>query len=304
MIGRLVDEYLERAPPSYIWGNLHPILQRTDFNIANLETTLTRSEKIVPKVFNFKASPEKVSSLVEGPIHAVNLANNHSLDFSEEGLLETIQTLDQAKIFHVGAGKDLSAAKRPCILEKNGIKIGLLGCTDNEPTWKATAAHSGTNYLEIGDLASLEESIRSLRKEVDLLILSIHWGPNMRQRPMPHFRSFAHLLIDLGVDILHGHSSHVFQGVEIYKKKLILYDTGELVDDYAVDPELRNDRSFFFIVEMDKKNLISLTMIPILISRFQVNVTKDEEQLELMEKLCRELKTEPRRENHSLKLLF
>ncbi len=300
MIGRLVDEYLERAVPSYIWGNLRPFLQNTDLNIVNLETALTLVEKIVPKVFNFKARPERVAALIDGSIHAVNLANNHTLDFSEEGLLETIQTLDDAGILHVGAGENISQAKRPVIFERKGIKIGLLGCTDNEPTWKASDSQPGTNYLKVGDLEALSESINVLRKQVDVLIVSIHWGPNMVKRPTTHFRSFAHALIDLGVDILHGHSAHVAQGVEIYRSKLILYDTGELVDDYAVDPEMRNDRSFFFIVELDKSHIISLKMIPILISRFQVNLSQDEEQLQTMQQLCRELGQEPLRDKQCL----
>jgi poly-gamma-glutamate synthesis protein (capsule biosynthesis protein) len=154
----------------------------------------------------------------------------------------------------------------------------------------------------VGDLDSLRKSILELRQSVDLLILSIHWGPNMQQRLSRRFRSFAHDLIDLGVDILHGHSAHIFQGVEIYKEKLILYDTGDIVDDYAVDPILRNDHSFFFIVKFDKKRLVSLKMVPLLISQFQTNISHEDEHLKRMEMLCKELKTYPRRENHFLKL--
>ena len=82
MIGRLVDKYLDHVSPSYVWGNLLPILLNTDLNLVNLETTLTCSEKILPKVFNFKANPNKVAVLTEGRVHAVNIANNHILDFS------------------------------------------------------------------------------------------------------------------------------------------------------------------------------------------------------------------------------
>ncbi len=293
MIGRLVNEILDQKPSSYIWGDLLPILKSNDLNVVNLETTLTTSMARVPKVFNFKADPEKVAALKEGRIDVVNLANNHCLDFAEEGLLETIRVLDLAHIFHVGAGRDLKEAKAPCVIEKKGMKIGLLGCTDNEPTWKATTSRPGTNFLEVGDLDAIRESIVRLRPQVDLLILSMHWGPNMRQRPAADFRSFAHELIDLGVDILHGHSAHLFQGVEIYKKGLILYDTGDLVDDYAIDPILRNDRSFYFVVQVNKKGMVSLRMIPTIISECQVNISKEDGALEPMEKLCNELGTFP-----------
>lgn len=302
MIGRSVNEHLDHCPPSYVWGNLHPLLRRMDCNLVNLETTLTQCTKAVPKVFNFRADPDKVAVLSQGPIHIVTLANNHSLDFGEEGLLETLETLDDAHILHVGAGKNLTAARAPTIFEKKGIKVGVLGCTDNEPSWKASDNHPGTHFVEVGDLESLKPAITDLRKQVDLLILSIHWGPNMRKRPPDAFRSFAHALIDLGVDILHGHSAHVFQGVEVYKNKLILYDTGDLVDDYVVDPLLRNDRSFFFVVKVGKQGLISLEMFPLLISEYQVNRSEDKEAMGEMERLCQDLGTHLEKKDHSLYL--
>src|SRR5687768_10746163 len=95
MIGRLVNDHLANASPHYIWGDLLPILRSTDFNLINLETTLTKSKKIVPKVFNFKSDPKNVQTLKEARIDMVNLANNHVLDYGEEGLLETLSTLDK-----------------------------------------------------------------------------------------------------------------------------------------------------------------------------------------------------------------
>jgi poly-gamma-glutamate capsule biosynthesis protein CapA/YwtB (metallophosphatase superfamily) len=294
MIGRLVDDYLNDVPPKYIWGNLLPFLQSTDLNLINLETTLTHSVNTIPKTFNFKASPSKVQSLIEGSIHVVNLANNHILDYSGEGLLETLDTLKTAHIQHIGAGKNFSEAAAPVILSRKGIKIGILGCTDNEEEWKATESHPGTFYLEVGDLEAIRNSIIKLRPQVDLLILSIHWGPNMRQRPSAQFRAFAHQLIDTGADLIHGHSAHIFQGVEAYRGKLILYDTGDFIDDYAVDSILRNDRSFFFLVDINKNGIRFLRLIPTLISNFQVNRaqgTEAQEALQLMQNLSQELHT-------------
>lgn len=304
MIGRTVDQYLEKHPPDYVWGSLKPTLLNTDLNLVNLETTLTRSVNRVPKVFNFRSNPKNVSSLKEGRIDVVNIANNHILDFSMEGLLETLQVLDLAKILHVGAGHNLSEAMASIIIEKKDIKIGILGCTDNEPFWKASENKPGIFFIDVGDVDALRDPITNLRKKVDLLILSIHWGPNMRKRPTDVFQSFAHDLIDLGVDILHGHSAHVFQGVEIYKGKLILYDTGELVDDYAVDPILRNDRSFFFIVTLEEAKLLSLKMMPIEISECQANVLHDLSILDEMEKLSKEFKTKLYRLEGSLIAYF
>lgn len=285
MIGRLVNEKLNKVPPAYIWGNVLPLLKSNTLNLMNLEAALTSSADEVPKVFNFKADPQKVKVLVEGSVDVVNLANNHSLDYGVKGLLETLKVLDGAGIRHVGAGKNLAEARQPAIITKNGIKIGILGYTDNEPAWEASEGDPGTRYVTIGDFDSIVNDIRQLRAQVDILIVSIHWGPNMRERPPATFVKFAHQLIDNGVDILHGHSAHIFQGVEIYKEKLILYDTGDFVDDYYVDPYLRNDRSFLFLVEVNKEGFCSLRLVPVLISNFQVNLLRGEEAVEVLERM-------------------
>ncbi len=277
MIGRMVDEVLNHRLPQYLWGDVLPLLQEMDLNIINLEAALTTSARIVPKVFNFKADPQKIALLTMASIDLVNLANNHILDYSEEGLLETLKTLDEAKILHVGAGRNIAEARRPAIINRNGIKIGVLGYTDNEPDWVAAETSAGINYINVGDLAKVKRDLDTIRHEVDLVIVSLHWGPNMRTRPPPYFVDFAHQLIDNGVDIIHGHSAHIFQGVEIYKNKLIMFDTGDFVDDYAVDPILRNDQSFFFIVEVSKNGPCSLQLIPTIIQECQVNRANKED---------------------------
>lgn len=303
MIGRLVNDHLGKVSPAYIWGDVLSLLQKNDLNVINLEAALTNSTKVVPKVFNFKAKPQYVQSLVEGHIGAVNLANNHVLDYSEEGLYETLESLKKIEIPYVGAGKDEKEAKKPIILTVKDIRIGILGCTDNEPTWEATASTPGTRYIEVGDITAIKPDIEALKGQVDILILSMHWGPNMKERPSRIFINFAHDLIDAGVDIVHGHSAHIFQGVEVYKDKLIMYDTGDFVDDYYVDPVLRNDRSFLFLVEVNKKGLSSIRLIPVLISNFQVNLATGKnlsETVDRMQALSKELHSSLVAENDAL----
>ena len=252
MLGRMVNEVITLKGYRYPWGNMLPLLHSTDINLVNLETTLTHHTQPVPKVFNFRANPDRVQSLKEARIDVVNIANNHILDFGPEGLFETLEVLKQAGIEYVGAGHNDAEAREPAIISKNGIKIGILGFTDNEPDWLAGPNKPGTNYIRVGIIEPIQKAVSALRSEVDIIILSIHWGPNMREQPSQEFINFAHAIIDSGVDILHGHSAHVPQGIEVYNKKVILYDTGDFVDDYAIDTLLRNDQSCFFIVTVDK----------------------------------------------------
>ncbi|MDN3656584.1 CapA family protein [Ferruginibacter paludis] len=274
MIGRSVDPVISTEGYSYVWGNMLPLLRGTDLNIINLETTLTSSEKKVSKVFNFKAAPDKVKSLTEAHITFANLANNHILDYSEEGLKETLQVLHNADIQYTGAGMNQQEAERPCFFAKNNLRLGLLGYTDNEPGWSAGISKSGINYINVSAKKYRQkvlEAIVRVRTETDIVVVSMHWGPNMRQEPSDEFIAFAHDMVEMGADIIHGHSAHIFQGVEVYHNKLVLYDTGDFVDDYVADPILKNNLSFLFRIEMTGKGIEKLTLTPALIGNYQVN---------------------------------
>ena len=123
----------------------------------------------------------------------------------------------------------------------------------------------------------VREAIASARTQgADLVVFSIHWGPNMRQTPTPEFVEFAHTVMDSGADIFHGHSAHLFQAVEIYKGKVILFDTGDLIDDYYVDPKLRNDQQMLFVVTVTGGGIRRVDLIPLHIDRMQVNLARGE----------------------------
>lgn len=277
MIGRSLDQIIAEKGYAYVWGDALALIRSTDINVINLENTLTTGDRRVEKVFNFKASPDKVASLLEAKVTLANLANNHILDFSAEGMVETLQTLRTGGILYAGAGANHLEATAPARLERKGFRIGMLGFTDNEPGWKAGPGKSGTNYIDINSARDRQEALEAiarLRKEADILIVSIHWGPNMRDQPSGLFVDFAHRMIEHGADIIHGHSAHIFQGIEVYKNKLILYDTGDFVDDYAVDPGLKNNHSFFYAVTVGADGVLKLRLVPVLISHYQVNLAR------------------------------
>jgi poly-gamma-glutamate capsule biosynthesis protein CapA/YwtB (metallophosphatase superfamily) len=144
-------------------------------------------------------------------------------------------------------------------------------------------------------LGRVERTVSYVREMgVDTIIFSNHWGPNMVQRPKETFRRFARAVIDRGVDIYYGHSAHVFQGVEIYRGKPILYDTGDFIDDYAVDPKMRNDWSFLFRVSVEEGTFERLDLIPVKLSYARVDLATGDERetiLDRMERLSAEMGT-------------
>lgn len=301
MLGRGVNEEIAYRPPEYFWGTTLPVLRSANAVIGNLECAITDYQqewRKTPKVFYFCAGPEGIDVLRPANIRCVSLANNHSLDFEETGLLDTLKYLDAAGICHAGAGKNLAEARMPAVMDLSGVKIAMIGATDNEPDFAANN-QPGTNYIEImtdpTTLRFLEDEVsRAKDAGARIIILSLHWGPNMVASPPHRFREFAHAAIDRGVDIIHGHSAHIVQATEVYRGSLIMYDTGDFLDDYAIDPFLRNDWSFIFLVEIDASGPTKLRMIPVKLTYAQVNVAAGEEFENIrarMRTLCREFHT-------------
>lgn len=310
MLGRLVNDYMRQVTPGHFWGDVLPLIASADFSLINLECALTKSTtpwRRTPKVFHFRADPAPAIAVLKAArIGMVNLANNHVLDFEVEGLRETLQTLRDAGIRFCGAGMSIAEAAAPAVVEVAGMRIGVIGATDNTPEWQAAADTPGVNYVEISPdgAARLAEAVRAARTAADLLILSLHWGPNMRQRPTDAFVQFAREMIDAGADIIHGHSAHVFQGLEIYRRKAIMFDTGDFIDDYAVEPFLRNDQGFLFELAIAADGSVSnVVMHPTLIDNFQANLargTDRDEILERMTALCAERGTRVERHGNRL----
>lgn len=299
MLGRGVNETLPDVRLEEPWGDVLPLLLSADLRVINLECAITEHRRPwsrTRKVFHFRADPAATGVLEAARIDACSLANNHTLDFEEKGLLDTLSHLEAAGIRYAGAGHDLREAARPVLLEG---AVALVAFTDNEPPFAAGLDRPGTNYLPVSTepevLRRVEEAIGAAREAgARTVIFSNHWGPNMVLRPPEAFRRFARAVVDLGADVYYGHSAHVFQGVEIYRGKPILYDTGDFIDDYAVDPNLRNDRSFLFCVSMEGGSLQRLELFPVVLPYARVELAHGDERgkiLDLMHKLSAEMGT-------------
>jgi len=293
MLGRGVDAELRRRPPESFWGTVRPVLRCADTVFANLECAVTehlQEWRETTKVFHFRASPSAIEVLRAGNIGCVSLANNHSLDFEVEGMLDTLRFLDQAGIAHAGAGRNLAEARRAALVDVAGLRVGVVSATDNEPAFAATPSQPGTWYLEIGDdpdaprsLAAAADTARN--SGARFVVLSVHWGPNMVTEPPAAFRRFAGQAMDFA-ELLQGHSAHLFQGVETRPGRLILYDTGDFLDDYAVDPELRNDWSFVFLVDVSLSGRPErLRLFPVRLDYAQVNLALGDERDEICDRM-------------------
>lgn len=280
MLGRgVAAEIRSGRDPESFWGDALGVLREADLVVANLECAITEHPERwtrTPKVFHFAAPPEAVDVLAAAGIRLVSLANNHVLDHEVEGLLETIRRLDEAGIAHAGAGRDAASAARPAVAEAAGTGVGMVAFTDNEPGWEAGPGRPGTSwarFLPTTDvLDRVERGVDEARERgADLVVLSLHWGPNMVERPPLKFQRFAERAIPRGIGLVHGHSAHIFQGIGVLDGVPIAYDAGDALDDYAVDPVLRNDRSLLFLADVEDGAVRRLSLVPIRLGSAVVN---------------------------------
>jgi poly-gamma-glutamate synthesis protein (capsule biosynthesis protein) len=308
MLGRGVAQAILRNGPDYPLAPVAALMREADLTLVNLECALTASTVRwpgAPKVFYFGAPPPALQTLTHAGVDLVSLANNHVLDFGVGGLRDTLRALHRQGIACAGAGRDLEAARLPAIVDCGPIRFGMAALCDHQTDFAAQRHRPGMAYIDLEDipaaLAVMENALASLRRRaVDWPILSLHWGPNMVLRPSMEFRRIAHGAIEMGWKILFGHSAHVFQGVEIHRGCPIIYAAGDLVDDYRVDPEFRNDHQLLFGMELTRSDLRRIWLHPLIIRDCQTRCA-NEEQFEFiarrMTMLCAELGTQVHRQD-------
>lgn len=289
----------------YIWGYTLPVLnwKQPDARIINLETSITKSKDFCKsKGIHYRMHPENIPCLTEAGIDCCTLANNHVLDWGYPGLTETILTLDAAGIKSAGAGADIAEASEPAVLNAaNDKRILVFSCglhsSGIPKKWMAMPNEPGVNFLPDTSVAivhSLKSDLKRYKKEGDVVVFSIHWGGNWGYKIPDEYRQFARELIDIaGVDIIHGHSSHHFKEIEVYKDKLILYGCGDLINDYEGIKgyeAYRDDLGFMYFPEIDASTgkLEKLALLPTKISKMKLNQPDDEELEWMMGTLNRE----------------
>jgi poly-gamma-glutamate capsule biosynthesis protein CapA/YwtB (metallophosphatase superfamily) len=250
MLGRGVAEELAQRPPqSLVADELAELTRAADLCVVNLECCISERGEPVPKMFTFRAPPAAVETLVHLGVDCVTLANNHAVDYGIEALLDTFEHLRAAGIVWAGAGENVEQARTPVVVE--GLPV--LAFADHEPGFAAGPGRPGIA------LADLDQGVPDwLREGARGALVCPHWGPNMNPSPLPYVRAAAQALREAGVALVAGTSAHVFQGVE----GNVLYDLGGFLDDYAVDPRLRNDHGLLFLVELEPNGPRRIEAVP------------------------------------------
>jgi len=230
MLGGTAEEIMLKNGYDYPFKHTRHLLSNADIVIGNLEGPLTSSEtpQISDKQYLFRSPPQAVSpALRRAGFNAMNLANNHILDYGMNGMNETIQFLDQFGITSVGAGQNLSEARAGRIIRTAHGDVALLGysLTFPEAFW-ATGTRPGTAF---GHRKQIVEDIQRLSQQADYVVVSFHWGREKSETLRPYQPRLARAAIDAGADIVLGHHPHILQAIEAYKHGLIIYSLGNYV---------------------------------------------------------------------------
>lgn len=275
-----------RVPYEYIWGDSLDELEsrELDYRLINLETAVTGDGIPEPKGINYRMHPANIGVLTAARIDACVLANNHMLDWGVSGLGETLETLSRAGISAVGAGRNQAEAAAPLVQPLPGgrrIIVFAFGSMDSGVPyhWAARETSPGVNILidfSKATVAGIADAVRSLKQPGDVVIASIHWGSNWGYEIRDVHRSFAHALVETAmVDIVHGHSSHHVRACEVWRRKLIMYGCGDLINDYEGIGGFENYRDdlglmYFPDVRVSDGELQSLEMAPFRIRAFRL----------------------------------
>lgn len=243
------DEMYELQSPEYFFESVKPIFEADDMTIVNFEGVLTLTNDRVEKKYNMKGDPKYVHILTAGDIEAVSFANNHRMDYSQQGSDDTVAAFESV---------DISYAYDSVVgyYETKGITIGFISFNE---VYDGTAVEQ---FIKDG-MAELREA------EVDLILACCHWGSELAHYPEEYQTTLAHMCIDLGADLVIGHHPHVLQGVDIYNGKYIVYSLGNFCFGGNKNPKDKDSMIFqqtFTFINGEKQQDDNIKVIPVHIS--------------------------------------
>jgi poly-gamma-glutamate capsule biosynthesis protein CapA/YwtB (metallophosphatase superfamily) len=269
------------------WGDVLALLDEAapDARLINLETTITADGEFAKgKTVCYRMHPDNLPALAALRPDVCALANNHILDFGCQGLTDTLAALTAAGIQGVGAGADLPSAHRLAMVSAHDEYRVLVGAVAMKSAgvpeaWAAHHDRPGVWLIRDPSLRDVADEVAAEvlahKRDGDVAIVSVHWGSNWGYAIPPSDIAFGHRLIDAGIDIVHGHSSHHPRPIEIYRGKPILYGCGDVIDDYegiGGHESFRADLRLLYLTHTAPVDgdVVSLRMIPLHVRRMRL----------------------------------
>jgi len=231
-------------------------------------------------MFVFRGDTSFIEGLRISGFNVFCLANNHTLDYGRDALLDTKDILEKNGFHTVGCGRNQREASRAMIIRKKGMSFAFLSYV--------TMPLEGIVYSENlpgpaqADIEEIIQEIERVRKTADFIIVSFHWGTEFSPYPSGKQREYAHRSIDSGADLVLGHHPHVIQIIEKYEGKFIIYSLGNFVFDQN---RLDGRESIIFGCKFYHKKIDSTCVVPILIERCQPDFAEDDDFRQIVNKI-------------------
>tara|TARA_B100000686_G_scaffold59305_1_gene63747 strand:- start:1698 stop:2735 length:1038 start_codon:yes stop_codon:yes gene_type:complete len=281
----------DRKSPLNLLGKTAALFKKAEYSFVNLEHNLSTSGTLMKgKPTHHRGNPKLIDGFIDAGFDALIVANNHMMDFGTESFQDTLDLLDSKKIPYTGAGKNLQEAKKPVILTRNNLKIGLLAYSTTLPQGSAAGVKEpGVNPIRVhthytpirnpveypgsemtiqtrtvsADLNRMKREISALKKRTDVVLVYNHWGASMSHEVAEYQQEIGHAAIDAGACGVFGGHQHVLQGIEFYKGCPIVHCTGNLIFD-IVEPFFTEatHQTFLFGGTLSKKGIENPYIIP------------------------------------------
>ena len=234
--------YAEKGA-GWFFSGTRSLFDSDDMTLVNFEGTITESDSAKEKKYNFKAPAEYVDILTLGGVEAANIANNHIVDYGDQGQTDTVAALEAAGIVVSGNGT-------LGIFEKDGVRVGMTGYC----------------FPYKNESKDISQDVKALRAAgCQIVIASFHWGSEYREDFTREQRSIGRQAIKAGADVVVGHHPHIVQGIEQYNDAYILYSLGNFIFGGNVDPDDRDAYAarLTFTVYEDHCDAPELTIVPL-----------------------------------------
>jgi len=268
--------------PESVFEDVAPIFRNTDVVFCNLESALAdRGAAQKDRIAAFMSRPEYVTLLKDAKVDVVSFANNHSMDFGPEALLQTLSILDQNGIAHAGAGANIVEARKPAFVTKKGMTLAFLAYATNINTprgFSAAPEKPGLAPIRLApyflpphvtkeDLTAMELDIKKAKKDADFVIVSCHWGMSQGGTfsVAPHQSGIGRAAIKAGAELVLGHHQHAYQGVELYRGKMICHGLGNFIFDTIDTPFF--PETVLFHCTFDKDGVKEAWLLPVMQDR-------------------------------------
>ena len=220
-----------RSSPGTVLSAIAPTLSAADVTMLNLEAALGTGGSPQPKKFTFQVPAQAIDAVKAAGVDVVTMANNHGMDFGPVGFADSLRIERESGFPILGIGADDTEAYTPWVTEAKGQRIGFIGANDIfddnlRSAWTAAPGHPGLASAEEAHQERLAQEVRTLRPEVDTLVVFLHYGTETQLCPNARQKELVELLTGAGADIVVGSHPHRLQGVGYHGQQFVAYSLG------------------------------------------------------------------------------